>query len=452
MAVQQQVSQKYVDPVNTMTTPEIVNSMSREIMSRSRLLGIIDAFGLYPKEKATMKPDQLAERMRKDIDVTPLDVLKGIRGDTTFTAFMLSFTADTPRLSQEVASRLTSLFIEESLKTQSNQASGTAKFLSEQLEAAKQKLQQQEQRLSNFKLSNLAELPEQAGANIEVLKELRVQLQTVMGNRGKLQQQRSALDSALSVGLARLQTDRSQLLTRYTIKNPEVVTKDLQIAQVQELLSQLKAGKAGISKPPEAQAADDPGVAQWRGQVEVNLVDTENVVKDEARLRSDIAQNQARLRLTPVREQQLAAILREYELYRQDYADLQNKQLRSQLTANLEGQQEGQRFRLVDPPTLPAFPSGPKRMKISLGAVAAGIALGVLLAFLMDMRNRAFHDEKEVKRHFGAPLIVGVPLFRTRREERWRKWRLAFEWLAACAMIVVVVAAEVIVFLRSGWV
>jgi hypothetical protein len=91
-------------------------------------------------------------------------------------------------------------------------------------------------------------------------------------------------------------------------------------------------------------------------------------------------------------------------------------------------------------------------MKISLGAVAAGIAIGVVLAVLMDMRNRAFHDEKEVKRHFGAPLIVGVPLFRTRREERWRKWRLAFEWLAACAMTVVVVAAEVFVFLRSGWV
>jgi polysaccharide chain length determinant protein (PEP-CTERM system associated) len=451
MAVQQQVSQKYVDPVNTMTTPEIVNSMSREVMSRSRLLAIIDSFALYPKERASTKPDQLAELMRKDIDVTPLDVVK-VRGDNTFTAFTLSFTAENPRLAQEVASRLTSLFIEESLKTQSNQASGTAKFLSEQLEAARQRLQQQEQRLSEFKMRNLAELPEQASANLDGLKELRLQLQNVMSNRARAQQQLGALESLLSVDLARLQTEKSQLLTRYTAKNPEVVKRDGEIARVQDLLSQLKSGKAGAPKPPDALASDDPRMAQMRIQAEANLADAESLAKEEARLRADIAQDQARLRLTPVREQQLTGILREYELYKHDYADLQNKQLQSQLTANLEGQQEGQRFRLVDPPTLPAFPSGPKRVRISLGAVGGGLAFGVVLAFLLDMRNRSFHDEKEVKRHFGAPLIVGVPLFRTRREDLWRRWRLAFEWLAACAISVVVVAAEVFVFLRDGWV
>lgn len=448
IVVRQQVSQRYVDPTNTVSASEALKGMTREILSRTRLLGIIDAFGLYPKQKAKLKPDKLAEHMRSSISVTPLDPSRE-RG-VDLTAFMISYSAENPRLAQEVTSRLTSLFIEENLKEQGNQATITAKFLTEQLEEAKKKLDEAEGRLRDFKLKNLGELPQQEQSNLGTLTDLRIQLQNNQSNRSRAQQQRIGLESVLSGNIARLNSDRTQLLTRLTPKHPEVVKIDGQIERLQDLLTELQNGKAGIVKPQTGQAPADPIVAQLKGQVEANLTDTENLTRDEQRLRLEISQYQNRLRLTPVREQQLTGVLRDYELNKQDYEDLLSKQLKAQLTANLEEQQAGQHFRLVDPPSLPSVPSGPKRLQISLGALGAGLALGVVLAFLLDMRSKSFHTEKEVKRAFDAPLVVAVPLVWTEDELRKRKVRRAFEWVLASLMFAVVAAAEVYVAVRSG--
>jgi len=320
------------------------------------------------------------------------------------------------------------------------------------MDEAKKRLETAEQRLKDFKLKNLGELPEQEQANLGTLTDLRIQLQNNMSNRSRAQQQRVSMESVLAGNIARLQSERTTLLTRYTAKHPEVVQKDGEIERLQDLLTHLQMGRPGIEKPREGPRVEDQVVAQLKGQVAANLADMENLTRDEQRLRLEIAQYQTRLRLTPVREYQLTSILRDYELYKKDYEDLLNKQLKSQLTANLEVQQAGQHFRLVDPPALPSVPSGPKRMKISLGALGGGLALGVALAFLMDMSNRSFHSEKEVKRHLDAPLVVGVPLFRTPEEERLRKWGRAFEWAAASLIMLIVAGAELYVFLTSGFV
>lgn len=448
VVVRQQVSQRYVDPTSTIPVSEALGAMTRQILSRTSLLGIIDAFGLYPEEKLKLKPDKLTEHMRKQIAVTPLDQRPGPGGMLEVTAFTVSFTAENPRLAQEVASRLTSLFIEENLKSQGSQARTTAKFLVEQLEEAKKKLDEAEQRLRDFKLKNLGELPQQEQANLGTLTDLRIQLQSNQSNRSRAQQQRIGLESVLSGNIARLNADRAALLARFTPKHPEVVKIDGQLEELQNLLSELQNGKTGIVKPERGQTPTDPIVAQLKGQVEAYLTESENLTRDEQRLRLEVSQAQNRLRLTPVREQQLTGILRDYELYKQDYEGLLNKQLSAQLTANLEEQQAGQHFRLVDPPSLPSVPSGPKRAKISLGALAGGLALGVVLAFLLDLRTKSFHTEDEVKHAFDAPLVVGVPLVMTPEEMNKRKWRRGVEWVAVILLLVVVGAAELFVILR----
>ena len=125
------------------------------------------------------------------------------------------------------------------------------------------------------------------------------------------------------------------------------------------------------------------------------------------------------------------------------------KEQESQLATNLEKQQGGQQFRLVDPASLPTVPSSPKRVKISLGGAAAGLALGLALAFLMEMRDTSFHTERELKKHLDSPFVLGLPLLSTPREERRRKWWNIMQWAAASAMVFVVLAAEFFVYRRG---
>ena len=121
---QQQVSQRYVEPTNSATASDALKSIMQEVLSRSRLLGIIDEFGLYTKAKQRLTSDQLVELMRKDIAVEPLDEVRG-----NLSAFKISFTIDNARTAQAVTSRLTSLFIEEHLRTRGSQATTTTNFL-----------------------------------------------------------------------------------------------------------------------------------------------------------------------------------------------------------------------------------------------------------------------------------------------------------------------------------
>ena len=387
----------------------------------------------------------IAERMQKDVEIEPLDDV----GRNDFRAFKITFTAATPQLAQAAASRLSSLFIEENLKTRGDQAARTANFLSAGVEDARKKLAEQEQRLQDFKTHNLTELPEQQQANFAILTDSRMQLQSTMAALSRVQQQRVALEASVSGNLTILESERSNLLSRFTPKHVEVIKKDQQIARLQALLEHIKAGVAGIADPAAAGLPEDPSIVQWASQADSLASETERLSQDERRLQAEISTYQNRVNLTPLREQQLAEILRDYDLYKKDYTDLLGKQLQSQQTVNLEERQEGQQFRLVDPPTLPVFPSSPKRLKICLGGVGAGIALGLALAFLTEMKRPTFHVEKEISRNFSLPLVIAVPLLLTPAEERSRTWTRALEGLAGSMMVLVVLAAEFYVY-RNG--
>jgi succinoglycan biosynthesis transport protein ExoP len=113
----------------------------------------------------------------------------------------------------------------------------------------------------------------------------------------------------------------------------------------------------------------------------------------------------------------------------------------------LEKRQEGQKFRLVDPPTLPVTPTSPKRLKISLGGAAAGMLLGLALAFLVDIKDRSFHAEEEAVEYLKLPLVA-IPLLPTQAEIKSRNLTAGLEWAAGSVMVLAVLAVEYYVYLH----
>jgi uncharacterized protein involved in exopolysaccharide biosynthesis len=191
---------------------------------------------------------------------------------------------------------------------------------------------------------------------------------------------------------------------------------------------------------------DATSIAQVRSQLEANALEIENLSKDEIRVKASIARYENRLNQTPVREQQQAGIVRETEALRTEYDELLKKEQESQLATNLEKQQGGQQFRLIDPASLPTVPSSPQRLKMSAGGAVAGLVLGLALAFLIEMKKSAFYSEKELHQCVPAPLMVGVPLLLTPAEERQRMRKAVVEWATASVLVLAVLAAEFYVY------
>ncbi len=481
VVVQQQIPERYVTPTSTTDIGEALEATTHEVLSRTQLLDIIGEFDLYPQDRGRLSPEELEAKMRKQIVVEPIVTRPE---DKNIDGFKISFVAESPEKAQAVANRLTSLFIQQNLESREHQANVTTDFLQERLEIAKEKLVQQEARVRDFKLQNLGELPEQQSGNLAVLSGLQSQLQNIQAGTARAQEQRVYLQSLLNdyqglaarglpitnagggaqntidpiatakSELARLKAKKSTLLSIYTPEHPDVIKVDEEIAQAQSLLKSLRtakvdkqeddpaAGKAGSPDSLPLNSGVDTSLAQVKSQLASNGVELTNLARDEKQVKAEIEHYQERLNLTPVREQQLAGLMRDYDLLKQDYTDLLGKETQSRLAASLEKRQAGQQFRLVDRPSLPVVPSWPKRLPIGLGGLAGGLALGAALAFLIDVKDGFFYSEKELATHFPLPLVVAIPVLPTAAERRSQQWKRGFEYLGASVLAVLVFAAE----------
>src|SRR5437899_9347279 len=168
-----EVSETFVKSSVTSELETRLHTISQEILSRSRLQDLIIRFDLYPEFRKRVSPEEVVDRMRRDIrmEVKGREIrmeaeavaAQGERGATV--AFTLSFRGRDPATVAKVTNTLASLFVEENLKLRERQAAGTAEFLRVQLEGTKRKLDQEERRLSEFKEQHLGELPEQTAVN-----------------------------------------------------------------------------------------------------------------------------------------------------------------------------------------------------------------------------------------------------------------------------------------------
>jgi hypothetical protein len=106
---QQTMPKDYVTPNVSDDLQARLQNITQEILSRTRLLHIINGFHLYPR--LTNEDEQIA-RMRKDIDI---ELVRD--GSDRVTAFNVYYSAADPYTAQQVTSELTNLFINKNLET-----------------------------------------------------------------------------------------------------------------------------------------------------------------------------------------------------------------------------------------------------------------------------------------------------------------------------------------------
>jgi polysaccharide chain length determinant protein (PEP-CTERM system associated) len=390
-------------------------------------------------------------------------------------------------LAQAVTSKLTTLFIQENLRSRAENDTGTTAFLEEQLQVAATELNQQESKVRDFKMKNLGQLPEQQQGNLGILSGLQMQLQNTLGALGRAREQQVYLQSLLTqyreltpaaaaasgvpvadpaetikAKLAQLKSERAGLLARYTEKYPDVAKIDEEIKSSEALLAAAAkkpsepakegTGKEGTGKENTKtvdSSAKNATTAQLSSQLEANRIEIQNGEASQKQLENKIAEYQSRLNMTPIREQELADLERGYTLSKQNYDDLLSKKTQSELATSLERRQQGQQFHIIDPPSLPMKPSSPDHLKISLGGIAAGLALGVALVFLLETKDHSLIDEKDLSRLFSFPLMVGLPLLQTKAEEKRRSRVQVVEWLVGATLCLLVCATEFYIYRRG---
>lgn len=480
---QQKVPENYVVPNVTVSLQDRLQSMTQQILSRTRLQTTIDRFHLYSKPASFFrfsKWQDPIEEMRKDIKI---DLVTSAGHQGELTAFKIQYSAESPELAQQVNSELTSLFIDENLRAQQQLSESTTAFLDSQLADARAKLEQQEAKVRAFKATHFSDLPSQMQSNVQILTGLQTQLDATQRDLDGARQQRLYLQSlqkqydsqqtsqgggesagtspeALDKELADLRLRLANALSQYTEDYPDVITLKDKIAKTEKLKKQLDEEIASNQKTSKDTKIAEPGAAntitsstptamQMQSQLQANQLQIQNYEQREKNIESQISDYQARLNLTPQTEQGLADVSRGYDESMSNYNSLLQKQMQSQLATSLEQRQQGEQFRILDPPSLPIRPASPNHLLISIIGLALGAALGMGLVALLELTDVRVWQAKDVEGIVPAKLLVALPHLSTPREERFGPTMRWVKIGATVAIVLAIVAGNLYSFYKG---
>jgi len=472
----------YVTPNVNDDLQERLQSITQQILSRTRLLHIIDQFSLYASEHAQQTPDEKVERMRKDIDI---ELVRDARN--MITAFNVYYTSRDPHLAQQVTSELTNLFINENLEVRQQQSEDTTQFLENQLESARKSLAEQEDRIRQFKGEHVGEMPGQLASNLQILSGLQSQMQNEQDALNAARQQHvylqtlvdqyralqgsvkgsdgTAAPSGLPALDQELQKEKSQLAdlrSHYTERHPDVRKMREQVAETEKMRDQLLASlknKAAAGADDSADASiptnqgADPAQAamllQLQGQLRSNQVEVANREHSISTLTAKIGDYQARLNQEPIREQQLADLTRGYDQSKANYDDLLKKKNESKMATSMELLQQGERFRIIDPPSFPQKPDFPNRLKFCGIGLGVGLALGIFVAGAFEMLDHKIYDEQELKSLLPVTVLVEIPEVVGSVDEKRARRLVWLGWATAALVVCAILAGSAFSYLRG---
>jgi polysaccharide chain length determinant protein (PEP-CTERM system associated) len=462
----QKVPESYVKATVTGDVRNRLGTLTQQILSASRLQKIIETLNLYPEDRKTQAREDVITNMRKDINVT----LNSSGSQQDLQSFRISYSGRDPRLVARVTSELASLFIEENLKAREQQAAGTTEFLQHQLEETRKTLETQEAQLRDFRLKHMGEMPEHQVANLTVLGQLQASLQQESDGLSRAEQQRTYLQTMMAQAtpvvdmdagdqpesrpaaadapkaparkgagpVATVADDKARLkdlLTRYTDKHPEVTKLRQQIAdrETREKSSAPEpaavetvaiAGPPVPAPPKKKQPtfvplnSSNPVLLSQLKAIETEIAKHK---EEQQRLNKLVGSYQAKLEAIPVREQQIAELVRDYEINKSHYSQLLNNQLSAETASQLELRQKGEKFAILDPAQVPERPAKPNRPLINAAGSMAGLILGFLAAIGTELMGMTISSSDHIPLTNGNRVLEVIPFILTETDRKRRR-------------------------------
>ncbi|MBS1841098.1 MAG: lipopolysaccharide biosynthesis protein [Acidobacteria bacterium] len=422
------VPKDVIKPVITDDLNQQMASMKAQILSRSRLEQIINKFNLYAQERASHPIDDLVEKLKASIDVQLIQPITGSNNHEP-PGFNVSVTFNDPLVAQHICQEITSMFMEQNASNRVIKSKGTTDFLTQQVNEAKAKLDEQDRKLAEFKTKHPASLPEREQTNLTLLAGMNGQLdataQALMRaqqdkslNETLLAQQEAAVKAAQAgqlntesqdQELALLQTQLSNLLARYTPEHPDVIKTKAQIEDLKKKMAQPAPVKTASGSEPSLR--EPPAVQQLKIRIKQDELNIADLTKRQGQIQDQIRVQQGLLQASPVIEQQLKELTRNYQTASDIYNELLKSRENSAMATDMEHNQEGENFKVLDAPSLPASPSFPKKSVFAGGGLGAGFALSLGILYLLALSDKTMYTERDIEVCLRLPVLAMVQSF-----------------------------------------
>jgi succinoglycan biosynthesis transport protein ExoP len=436
--------------------------IKQEILSRDRLIALIERFNLYPELRARAGIEEVLSQARDDISVQPAGP-EQVSGRTKTVSFTLSYTGNSREKVADVTNSVAEFYVQQNQEMRSQEAIRTTEFLRQQLAEAKGNLDQHDGSMRAFANRYTGQLPQQVGINLATLQRLNTQLQLNGEQQIRIIEQRDKLfeglrgTSVLARGSAtadispesierlrnieEIRQQLSQSEAQFTEKHPDVVRlrEQLSIMEREHKAAEAEEARKRQEAAQAAARAGDPTLPPpefRRRNIESLGVELEKLRKDEANIRQTIAAFEQRLESSPQREQDYAFITRDYTAAKEQYDSLLKRYEEAQMTQSLETDRAGERFRVLEPALPPEGPDAPNRFRLLIMGLLLAAAAAAAAVLIREQFDTAFHSVDELRDYTTVPVLVSIPpIGPTPAINRLKTAFVAVSTLAAIALV-----------------
>jgi len=507
---QQKIPEELVRTTITTFAAQRIQIISQRVMTSTNLLEIIRKYNLYPEAQKKTPTEVILNRMEKDINMEMVsaevfDPRSG-RPMEAAIAFTVSYDSKSPELAQRVANELTSLYLNENLRSRTQLAAETSIFLTEEVDRLATFISELEAKLADFKERNVGRLPEMTELNLQFMDRTEQEIIEVDRQIRALEERKIYLQSELAQitptksfadtgerimspedRLKLLESQHLSMSAVYAPEHPDLIRLEKEIEALKKetgassdttglkaeltvarqqlsivrqrysedhpdvkrleqavanLEAKLKNAEETTSKTQPASTLDNPAYVLLRAQLEGANTELRSLHAKRRELNDRLAIFEERLTQTPQVEREYRTLTRDYENTLIEYQEIKSKQMDAQLAEELEMKRKGERFTLIEPPRLPEEPIKPNRLAILFFGLVFSFAGGIGTAAVTENLDTTVCGPREITQLLGAPPLAVIPYIETKVDRLRRLWRRT---LATTAVIGGVAVAAVLI-------
>jgi len=500
---EQEIPVELITATVTSYAAQRIQVISQTVMTRNNLMEIIEKYNLYVDERKRETTEVILGKMREAIkvDMITAEVMDPRSGRPTAAtiAFKVGYEGKNPKLTQKVASELTTLYLNENLRNRTEKSAETYEFITEEAKRYQDQILKLEADVVAFNKKYANVLPENKALNTGLFDRTQREIREIdnsyaseevkkiylQGQMATMQPYAMGGTIGAAAQLENLRTEYIRLSTRYSPDHPDVIRIKHEIEALESesgitdftgaKIKQLDTLRKELASAEKKYSAEHPDVLRIRKQITaledelarqpppsrsqvnsmrpkdpayVNLEtqlaaadsNMRSLKKQRVELAEKLAEYEQRLLLTPQVESEYRALVREYENASLRFQAIKNKQMTAEVGKELEKERKGEKFTLIDPAVVPEEPISPNRPAIIFLSLILALGAGFGSAAVSETLDSAVRGAKGLVAILNtAPLAVIPYLENTAETSKQKKRRLL--------MIGSVIAGVVIILL-----
>jgi polysaccharide biosynthesis transport protein len=431
---------------------------------------MIQSLDLYPRERSRTPISDIVEKMKKNISIGNVLSYTGNSNPNSrvVPAFQIVFSYTDRYKAQSVVSELTAKFIDQNIRDRAVSSQGTTGLLRDQWDAAKKEMEMYETKLADFRTRHEGTLPDEVQSNLQQLNALQTRLMNLNSAISRVSQDKLMLEGQLRILKDQAVTLKDPVVQDQSLpKSEKVLEAEREVNAFERQLSMLRehykdtypgiqrtigmlntakkkrdeAVKEDETRKPEVRQGNpmiqreqrdlDASAKRVQSQIEAKDLEAEEYRKEMAQASASLKVYEGRLGGIPLSEKEYAELIRDRDLARSKFLDLDSKMTRSNMADEMEKRKFGESLDILDSASLPQTPTEPKRPFIIAVGMGVGLFLGFALAGAREMKDTSLKNLKDVRAYTQLPILGSVPLLendlvvKRRRRIAWLGWSIA---------------------------